>query len=99
MELALYSMWRVNLKNLAKSKLFISKEWHIQPSEIDKLVYYEYEEVIEEINEYNKEQEKRSKEEQKEYDSMRKSMPNINNMQNNISKNMSLPKISIPNFK
>ena len=90
-------MWRVNLRNLVKNKLFISKEWHIQPSEIDKLVYYEYEEFLEEINEYNKEQEKQQKEERKQYDNMNKSMPNMNNM-GSMMKNYqnSLPKVSLP---
>jgi len=92
-------MLRVNLRNLAKSKLFICKDWHIQPSEIDKLAYYEYEELIEDINEYNKEQEKRSKQEQEEYNSIKSSMPNVNNMQKNLMGNMKLPKMSIPNFK
>ena len=99
MDQALYSMLRVNLRNLAKSKLFICKDWHIQPSEIDKLAYYEYEELIEDINEYNKEQEKRSKQEQEEYNSIKSSMPNVNNMQKNLMGNMKLPKMSIPNFK
>lgn len=102
MDQALYSLLRVNLRNLAKNKLYICKEWHIQPSEIDKTVYYEYEWMLDSINEDHKEQEKRSKEEQKQYDSMKKSMPNMNNM-NNIMKNAgahapTLPKISLPKF-
>lgn len=99
MEQALYSMLRVNLRNLVKNKLYISKEWHIPPTEVDKMVYYEYEWVLDEINEHNKEQEKRSKEEQKQYDSMKQSMPNMNNIHNQMTKNMSLPKISIPKFQ
>ena len=99
MDQALYSMLRVNLRSLAKSKLFICKDWHIQPSEVDKLSYYEYEELIEDINEYNKEQEKRSKQEQEEYNLMMSTMPNVNNMQKNLMSGMKLPKMSIPNFK
>ena len=101
MEQALYSMLRVNLRNLVKNKLWISKEWHMSPSEIDQMVYYEYEWILDEINDYNKEQEKKSKEEQKQYDSMKQSMPNLNNMSHTMQKNMpnmSLPKISIPKF-
>ena len=101
MEQALYSMLRVNLRNLVKNKLWIAKDWHICPSEIDKLVYYEYEWMLDEINEDHKEQEKRSKEEQKQYDSMKQSMPNMNNMTKNFGKNMpnmTLPKVSIPKF-
>ena len=86
---------------MVKNELYICKEWHIQPSEINRLPYYEYEWILEDINEDHKEQEKRSKEEQKQYDSMKQSMPNLNNMQRNIGKsmpNMTLPKISIPKF-
>ena len=97
MDQALYSILRVNLRNLVKNKLYICKEWHIQPSEIDKMIYFEYEWMLDDINEDHKEQEKRSKEEQKQYDSMKKGMPNMNNMMSNINKGMpQLPKISIP---
>lgn len=99
MDQALYSMLRVNLRNLVKNKLYISKEWHIQPSEIDHLVYYEYEQILDEINEQNKEQEKRNKEEQKQYDSMRQSIPNMNNMTKNFGQNMTLPKVNLPKFQ
>ena len=97
MDQALYSILRVNLRNLAKSKLYICRDWHIQPSEIDRLPYYEFEWMIEYINEENKEQEKRSKEEQKQYDSMKKGMPNMNNMMKNYQQ-PTLPKISLPKF-
>ena len=92
-------MLRVNLRNLVANKLYICKEWHIQPSEIDSMVYYEYEQLLDLINEDHKEQEKRHKEEQKQYDSMKKGMPNMNNMMKNIHSNMpTLPKINLPKF-
>ena len=97
MEQALYSMLRVNLRNLVKNELYICKEWHIQPSEIDKLPYYEYEWMIDEINEHNKEQEKRSKQEQEQYDSMKKGMPNMNNIMKGYQQ-PTLPKVSLPKF-
>ena len=62
MESALYSIWVINLRNLARNKLHICREWHIQPSEIDKLPYYQYEDYLELIQEHNKEEEKRRKE-------------------------------------
>ena len=97
MDQALYSLLRVNLRNLVKNKLWIAKDWHIQPSEIDRLPYYEYEWMIEYINEDYKEQEKRSKEEQKQYDSMKKGMPNMNNIMKGYQQ-PTLPKISLPKF-
>ncbi len=98
MEQALYSMFRVNLRNLVKNKLYIAKEWHIQPSEVDQFVYYEYEQMLDEINEQNKEAEKQQQEEQKRYESMQKGLPNMNNLSHNIGKQMTLPKMSIPKF-
>lgn len=58
---------------MVKNKLFIAKEWHIQPSEIDSMVFYEYEWMLEEINIIQKEQEKQNQEEEKKYASMQKS--------------------------
>ena len=97
MDQALYSILRVNLRNLVKNKLYICKEWHIQPSEINKLPFYEYEWILEYINEDHKEQEKRSKEEEKQYDSMKKGMPNMNNMMKGYQQ-PTLPKVSLPKF-
>ena len=98
MDQALYLMFRVNLKNLVKNKLGIAREWHIQPSEIDRMLFYEYEEIIDEINTYNKEEEKRHADEQKQYEQAQKQykQPNLSNMTKGISQN--LPKISIPRF-
>jgi len=99
MEQALYLMLRVNLRNLVVNKLYICKEWHIQPSEIDRLVYFEYEQMLDTIQEDHKEQEKRSKEEQKQYESMKKGMPNMNTMMKSMNQSTpTLPKISLPKF-
>lgn len=94
MDQALYLLWRVNLRNLVKNKLYISRDWHIAPSEIDRLVYFEYEQMLEDINEFNKEQEKKSKEEREQYDNMMsksKMNTNFNSMYKNAQS--SLPKV------
>lgn len=96
MDQALYLMFRVNLRNLVKNKLGIAKEWHIQFSEIDHLPYYEFEWILEEIDIVTKEQQKKNEEEQKRYQSMQKSIPNMNNITNNMQR--SLPKVSLPKF-
>ena len=51
----------INLRNLTKNKLFICKEYHIQPSEIDRMQFWEYEWYTDEIKEITKEQEKQQK--------------------------------------
>jgi len=87
---------------LVQNKLFICKEWNIQPSEIDRMFFYEFELIKKEISTVQKEQEKQQKEQEKQYSSMQKSM-NPNSMMNSM-KNMpgmqmpSLPKISMPRF-
>lgn len=81
---------------MVKSKLYICRDWHIQPSEIDRMVYFEYEYILQDINKENKEQEKRNKEDEKKYGNIGR-MPNYNQMMNNASRNMpSMPNISMP---
>lgn len=87
---------------MVRSKLYICKEWHIQPSEIDRLPYYEYELMCENINIAQKEQEKQAKEQEKQYSGLHKSM-NPNSMMSAM-KNMpgmkmpSMPKMTMPKF-
>jgi hypothetical protein len=96
-------MFRVSLRNLVKNKLYICKEYHIQPSELDRMVYYEYEWILEEINILQKEQEKQQESQNKEYDSMRSSMNPSNMMKNMHSSipnygNIKMPTLQIPKF-
>ena len=96
MDQALYLMFRANIRNLVKNKLSICREWHIQPSELDRLPYFEYEQILDEVNEVAKEQAKKNEEEQKRYNSMQKTIPNMNNLTSSIGK--SLPKMTMPKF-
>ena len=83
----------VNLRNLTKNKLFICKEYHIQPSEIDRMQFWEYEWYTDEIKEISKEQEKQQKQQEKEQADLRSSM-NTNAMMRNAQQSM--PKVSMP---
>lgn len=101
MESAVYSLFRVNLRNLVKNKIHICKDYHIQPSEIDKLIYFEYEWYLDEIREIQTEEEARNKEQEDKY----KGMGSFSDMQRNIKmpqmpqvSTPSLPKVSVPNF-
>ncbi len=96
-------MYRINTASLVRNKLYICKEWHIQPSEIDKLPFYEYEQILEEIHIVQKEQEKQQKEQEKQYagmnmnpksmmNSMRNSMPSFN------TNSFKMPTVSMPKF-
>jgi len=89
-------MLRVDVRNLVRSKLYICRDYHIQPSEIDRMVYFEFEYIIEDVNKEAKEQEKKNKEEQKQYESMRKGTSSYKTPQ--APKMPSMPKVSIPKF-
>lgn len=94
--LLIFHTYVIDLRNLTKNKLFICKEYHIQPSEIDKMQFWEYEWYTDEIKEINKEQEKKQKEQEKEQQSLKSSF-NPNSMMKNISTSMpSMPKINMP---
>lgn len=94
MELAIYSMYLVDIRNLVRNKLNICKEYHIQPSEIDRMMYFEYEYILEDINKDIKEQEKRQKEQEKQQESYKSSMPNYSKMMSGMQS--SIPKFSMP---
>ena len=83
----------VNLRNLTKNKLFICKEYHIQPSEIDRMQFWEYEWYTDEIKEITKEQEKQQKQQEKEQNAMMGSM-NPSSMMRNVQSSM--PNIAAP---
>ena len=83
-----------------KNFLYICKDYHIQPSEIDKMPYYQYELYLEEINAIQKQQEKENEKYEKEQAQISKSM-NPNSMMNSIGRNtpnMNIPKMNIPKF-
>ena len=91
----------INLRNLTKNKLFICKEYHIQPSEIDRMQFWEYEWYTDEIKEITKEQEKQQKQQEKEQNAMMGSM-NPSSMMRNVQSSMpniaasKMPTINMP---
>lgn len=93
----------VNLRNLTKNKLFICKEYHIQPSEIDRMQFWEYEWYTDEIKEITKEQEKQQKQQEKEHAALTSSM-NPSSMMRSAQASMpnvaapKMPTINMPKF-
>ena len=57
-------MYSIDLRNLVKNKLYICKNYHIQPSEIDKMEYFNYEYMLEDIKEIQDEEQKRADEQE-----------------------------------
>lgn len=62
-ESAIFNMFKIDIVNLIKIKVSLAKEFHIQPSEIDKMVFWEYELFMKELNASVKEDNKRQEKE------------------------------------
>lgn len=92
MESAIYSLFVIDIRNLVQNKLFICKEFHVQPSEIDRMPFYEYEYILEDIDNYQKRQQKDEEARAQEYNAMQSQMkmPNMNSFK--------MPKVEIPKF-
>ena len=88
MESVLYSMWSINIQNLVQNKFVICREFHIQPSEIDKMIYFEYEYLLEDIANYTKKQEADYKKQENQY-----KMPNPNSYK---MPSFNMPKMNVP---
>lgn len=82
---------------MVRSKLYIAKEYNIQPSEIDRLAYYEYEQIYEEIHVIQKEQEKQQKEQEKAYGNMNPASM-MNSMKSTMNQNMHSSAPKMPNI-
>lgn len=86
---------------MVKNKIYIAREYHIQPSEVDRLQFFEYEIYLEQLNIIAKQQEEENRKQQEEYDSMRSSMnPNkmMNTAMNNSNNSFKMPNMSSPTF-
>ncbi len=84
---------------MVRNKLNICKEYHIQPSEVDRVPYYEYEYWISEITDDKKEQEEENKKREQEQGKYKNppKMPSIPSLPS-APKMPSIPQVSIPKF-
>lgn len=73
----------------------LAKEYHIQPSEVDKMMFFEYETFLEEMNIIAKKQQEDAEKQQEQYDSMSKDITPSSVMKN-AKTQMKAPKISMP---
>ena len=62
MESNLYSLFRVNIENLVRNSVHLSRHWHISVTELYKMPYWEYEFRMDEINKTIEEEKKQEKE-------------------------------------
>ena len=93
-------MFQINLLNLIKNKVALAKNFNIAPSEIDRMYYWEYEYLLDEVNNHIKEENERQEKENGKYGDMspRSMMRNASSMMPKSS-GFSAPKIpSMPSF-
>lgn len=101
LERVIFNLFQIDIANLISNKVSLAKNFHIQPSEIDKMTMWEYEMFMKELNEVVK---KENKDQQAEMDKYHigdiQKMTNPNNMRKmanppapNFS-NMKMPSLS-----
>lgn len=67
LDYAIIKLFIIDLAKLAELKATLAKNFHIQPSEIDRMVYWEYELFLQSMNEQVKEENDRQKAEMDKY--------------------------------
>lgn len=93
-ESAIFGLWRINIVGLIKTKASLTKNFHISPVEIDKMVYWEYEMWINALNDQIEEENKNQQSEMDKYD-VSKYQKMVQNPSKMIPKmpSMKMPKI------
>lgn len=96
-EYAIFSLWKLELFGFVGLKASLAKNFHIQPTEIDKMPMWEFELFMKHLNNQIKDENDKQKEE------MDKS--GISNMQKNMNNpskmagNMKMPSMKMPSMK
>lgn len=52
----IFSLFRIDIQNFIKIKALLAKEFHIQPSEVERMPAWEYEMFMKELNDIVKEE-------------------------------------------
>lgn len=66
-ERSLYGLFHIDLIGLIRNKVQLCKSFNIQPSEIDRMCFYEYEYYMDEVREIIKKEEEHNKEQEKKH--------------------------------
>lgn len=97
-ESAIFGLFKLNLVELIKMKAILGKQFHIQPSEIDKMMYWEYEIYCRHLNELVENENNQQKGEMSKYhvdEFMNRSNPNNMKMPGMGMQNMKMPNMNI----
>ena len=96
-EFAIFGLWKIDLMNFVKTKAVLSKEFKIQPTEVDKMPMWEYELFLQQLNELVKDDNDNQKREMDKYhiNDYQKIMnpPQMNKMVPPKMPNYSMPKM------
>lgn len=96
-EYDIFSLFKINIVNLIQIKASLAKNFHIQPSEIDRMPMWEYEMFIREMNNQVKDENKQQQDEMDKYhvnDYMKAANPkNINKMAQPKMPSFKMPKM------
>lgn len=90
-EFSIIKLFQVNLLNLIKNKVSLSKNFCIAPSEIDRMFYWEYEYMLDEVNNTIKAENERNEKDLGKYGNM-----NPHSMMRDAGKYMPKSNISTP---
>ena len=66
--LSLFKIFQIDLMNFFKTRVILMEQLHVQPSEIDKFPFYEYEYTIEAYEQLLKERKEDQDKQRDEYD-------------------------------
>ena len=80
-------MFKISLENFFKVRFYIYKHLHLQPSELDRMEYYEYHYIVKDLIEYLKKENEANKAQQDATNGA------VGNMK---APNIKVPKMSIP---
>lgn len=92
LERAIFSLWSLDLLEYIKTKAALSKNFHIQPSEVDKMVYWEFEYFVKALNELVKAENDEQKDQMDKSDYNKYKNMNPNSFKYNAPK---MPNINI----
>ena len=70
LEFSVIKLFQVRLLNLIKNKVGLAKNFYIAPSEIDRMYYWEYEYMLDEVNNNIKAENERQEKENTKYGDM-----------------------------
>lgn len=92
-------MFKIDIVNLIKIKVSLAKEFHIQPSEIDNMIFWEYELFMKELNAAVKEDNKRQEKEMENsgYNDIKK-MSNYKSIERQYKSSMNIGSFKMPSM-